>query len=175
MNKILKYTKANVRVSDVESGCLLFTDSNLFLDSGRAFIADSWRNAITTGAGFIDGTKFACDFGDDSETPAPDNIDLASFITDAGGGVPASIALAVAAMSGEPTGLSFTGSFSPIDSVDIRELGLFYRNIGSVPAYVRGAVPATDYGVMIARLRTTYGKITVGAGKSIAVEWKIIF
>jgi len=165
MNKILKYTKANVRVSDVESGCLLFTDSNLFVDSGRAFIADSWRNAITTGGGFIDSTKFACDFGDDSETPAPDNVNIVGTLL-------GSIELAVAGMlgEGEPTGLSFTGTFLPIAPVDIRELGLFYRNIGTYPDPLD-----PDFGVMIARLRTTYGKITVGAGKSIAVEWKIIF
>jgi len=163
MNKVLKYTKANVRVSDVESGCLLFTDSNLFLDSGRAFIADSFRNAITTGGGFIDSTKFACDFGDSAATPSPDNINIVGTLL-------GSEALTVAAISGEPTGLSFQCSFSPAAQVDIRELGLFYRNIGTFPD-----PDDPDFGVMIARLRTTYGKITVGTGKSIAIEWKIIF
>ncbi len=170
MKELLKYTRANVRVIDTESGCLLFTDSNLFVDSGRAWIADAFRNAIA-GGGFIDASKFACDLGNNSQTPAVTDLDLVGTILASVaivGGVPT-------ALSAQPTGLNFQFAYvnSSGGDIVIKELGLFYRNIASYPA--RGAVPATDYGTMLARLRTTLSSITVGNTRTITVDWKIIF
>ena len=170
MKELLKYTKANVRIIDTETGCLLFTDSNLFVTSGRAWIADALRNAIA-GGGFIDSSKFACDLGNDSQTPATTDLDLAGTILASvaiAGGIPT-------ALSAEPTGLNFQFVYtnSTGNDVVIKELGLFYRNIASYPD--RGAVPATDYGTMLARLRTTMSSITVGNTRSVTIDWKIIF
>lgn len=169
MKELLKYTRANVCVTDTESGCLLFTDSNLFVDAGRAWIADAFRNAIA-GGGFIDASKFACDLGSSSQTPVVTDLDLV-------GAILASVAIVgiPTALSAQPTGLNFQFVYtnSTGNDVVIKELGLFYRNIASYPD--RGAIPATDYGTMLARLRTTMSSITVGNTRSVTIDWKIIF
>jgi hypothetical protein len=169
MKELLKYTRANVRVADTKTGCLLFTDSNLFVDSGREFIAKTFINTIE-GGGFIDKTKYACDLGDNAQTPVVTDTDLV-------GTVLANIAIDVGgptALVGETTGLNFQFVYSAGALITIREFGLFYRPVSDTfPA--RGSVPASMTGTLLARLRTTLSAITVGAAQSITIDWKIIF
>ncbi len=168
MKNLLKYTNANVRITDTKTGCLLFTDSNLFVDAGREFIADTLRNAID-GGGFIDSTKYVCDLGDNSQTPVVTDTDLI-------GTVLANIAITgiPTVLVGESTGLNFQFVYAAGALTTIREFGLFYRPISDVFP-TRGSVPASMTGTLLARLRTTLSAITVGASQSITIDWKIIF
>lgn len=169
MKDLLKYTRANVRITDTKTGCLLFTDSNLFVDTGREFIANTLMNTIE-GGGFIDRTKYACDFGDSSQTPAVTDTDLIGTIIGnvaiEGGGP--------TVLTGAPTGLNFQFVYTAGILITIRELGLFYRPLSDTfPA--RGTIPADMTGTLLARLRTTLSAITIVAAQSITINWKIIF
>lgn len=172
MKELLKYTKANVRITDTKTGCLLFTDSNLFVDTGRIFIAKTLRNAID-GGGFIDSTMFVCDLGDSSATPTVTQTDLQGAII-AGASIAVAAGYPQELSITEPSGLNFQFVYTAGALSTIREFGLFYRPISDTfPA--RGSVPATMKGTMLARLKTTLSAITVGASQSITIDWKIIF
>lgn len=168
---ILKYAKANVRITD-EDGKLIFKDSNLFLDSGRQFIADTLKATISGSS--INPSLFACDLGDDSTTPAVDDVDLTNYID---------ISLAVNTptyptdLAGEPTGIHFQFTYANTSGSDItfRELGLFYRPDSLVaPLFPYRGTPS-NAGYMLAHLKTTASSIVVGDTKSITIDWKILF
>lgn len=169
MKELLKYTRANVRITDKKTGCLLFTDSNLFVDTGRVFIANTLMNTIE-GGGFIDRTKYACDFGDSSQSPIATDTDLICTVIgnaaiDAGGPT---------VLAGAATGLNFQFIYTAGILITIRELGLFYRPLSDTFP-VRGSIPANMTGKLLARLRTTLSSITIVSGQSITINWKIIF
>jgi hypothetical protein len=166
MFHILKHAKANVKVSDNDNNTL-FEASNLFTDSGRTVIA-----LVIMGALGIDKTKYVCDLGDGTDSPSIIDIDLSNYID---------VSIAVnepiypAQLLGEGTGVHFQFEYSNSlgSSVTIRELGLFYRpNSDSFPDRNSGdGAP----GYLLARLKTTYSSIVVGNGRSITIDWKIIF
>jgi len=165
MKNVLKHAKANVSIRDKETGELLFNKSNLFVDAGRALIAGLFLGTIG-----IDKTKYACDFGDDATTPAVNDVDLVNYIDVSVGINEPSYPMA---LSGEGTGVHFQFEYSAAGDTTIRELGLFHRpTSASFPAAVRGV---DDVGDMLARLVTTYGSIFVGTGRTITIDWKIIF
>jgi len=176
MNEILKYTTVNVVVKDRETGLMLFSDHNLFLDAGRVMIANFFL-----GSSSLDTTKFSCDFGNDSTTPLPTDLDLGgqaipstSWITNASAPVSASYPIL---LSGTATGIHFLFEYTSAAENTVKELGLFYRpNTDNNPVVGgRGSDPTTMTGTMIARLRTTFASIVIGSGKTITIEWKIIF
>jgi len=172
MRDILKYAKANVRITD-EDGKLIFKDSNLFVDSGRKFLADTLKATISGSQ--INPSLFACDLGDDSTTPSVDQVDLVNYI---------SISIAVdtptypADLSGEPTGIHFRFTFNNTGfggDQTIREVGLFYRPDSIVaPLFPFRGTPA-NAGYMLARMKTTASSIVVGDTRTITIDWKIIF
>lgn len=171
MKNVLKYTRANVRVSD-EFGQTLFEDHNLFTDSGRAFIA-----GILLGTIAYNQTFFACDFGSDGTTPTAEQDDLVTYISSPEASVYVTSGYPIA-MPGYATGVHFQFSYTSANPLGdtIRELGLFYRPDSDVyPAIGRGSVPATMKGTMIARLKTTLSSINVSSGRTITVDWKILF
>jgi len=172
MKELLKYCRVNVEVKDKETDELLFEGHNLFVDIGRAFIADTLRAAIS--GGVIQPALYACDFGDSAATPTVDDIDLAGTLK---GSAQLTDASYPAAMAGEPTGIWFQFTFTNNTGLDItaRELGLFYRpdTIGS-PAFPGRGSPA-NAGTMLARLKTTSSSIVIGNSRTITVDWKILF
>jgi len=165
MNNTLKYAKVNVRVSD-ESGKTLFEDHNLFVDTGRKFIADLLTETIAS----FDKTLFACDLGTDSTTPVPGDVDLVVYAVTAEPGLVATYPLAI---DGEPSGIWFQFSFESAGEQTIRELGLFYRPDSDDFPNRHTVTGAPGY--MIARLKTTLSSIVVSTGKTITIDWKIIF
>jgi hypothetical protein len=178
MEKILKYTKANVRVTD-ETGAILFEDHNLFVDSGRALIAQIFMGTSPYGPGF-DYTKIVCDLGNNSTPPAIDNIDLAMISPPFSAYPIASIGIYAGypvPLSGEPTGVHFQFRYTASGDQTIKELGLFYRPyvVGSPTFPERGDNTALYTGTMITRLKTTLSSIVVGNGRIITIDWKIIF
>jgi hypothetical protein len=168
MRNILKHARANVKITD-ETGTIIFEDHNLFVDSGRAFIANIFQGAVV-----FNPVALVCDLGSSSSTPSVDELDLVSYTS------PLSIAMAPAypiALSGEPTGVHFQFIFNNTglggDKI-IKELGLFYRDSSDDPPR-RGSSPATMVGTMLARLKTTYSSIVVGDTRTITIDWRIIF
>lgn len=169
MKELLKNSRINVQIRDKETGETIFNGHNLFVDQGRAFIADALRAAIS-GATIQPG-YYACDFGDGSTTPTTDDIDLVSFLTLSAalvGGYPA-------AMAGEPTGIHFQFTFTNGGAdATVRELGLFYRpDTDDYPN--RGSDPTNMKGTMLARLKTTSSSIVIGSTRTVTIDWKILF
>jgi len=166
MEELLKNLRANVSIKDKDTNEVLFADSNLFVDSGRVFIAN-----VISGVTILAPTYYVCDFGSGSATPTVADTDLSAFIT----GLSTPLSGSVTILSGYPSGLNFQFIYTNSSGSDItiRELGLFYRDLPSFP--LRGAVPSTDFGVMLARLRTTLSSIIIGNTRSITIDWKIIF
>lgn len=166
MKNILKYTKANVRITDKEAGNIIFEDHNLFVDAGRAFIANFFFDPYP-----FDKSKMVCDLGDNAAAPAVTDLDLGNYLTGCSvgltGGVPQ-------VLSGSSTGVLFQFSFPAPADKTIKELGLFYRPFSDTFP-LRGSDPTTMKGTMIARLKTAGSSITIAAGKTINIEWKIIF
>jgi hypothetical protein len=172
MIDILKYAKANVRIID-ENGLLIFEDSNLFVDSGRKFLADTLKATISGSQ--INPSLFACDLGDSSTTPAVEQVDLVSYIN---------ISIAVDTptyptdLPGEPTGIYFRFIFDNTGfggDQTIREVGLFYRPDSFVaPLFPFRGTPS-NAGYMLARMKTTASSIVVGDTRTITIDWKIIF
>ena len=178
MKEILKYTRANVKVTNEEA--ILFEDHNLFVDSGRALIAQIFMGATPWGFPF-DYTSIVCDLGDNASVPSQSDIDLA-MITPPFSSYPISSSGLEAgypiALSGEPTGIHFRFLYTATggDKI-IRELGLFYRPyVIGVPAFpFRGEDPTLYTGTMITRIKTTLSSIVVGDSRTITIDWKIIF
>ena len=172
MEKVLKYTKANVCVKDKETGVILFKDSNRFVDSGRELIVN-----VFIGTVIMNPLYWACDLGDDSEEPDPEDNDLAGYLDITGNGL-GSVGVYPIQLAGEGSGVHFQFEFtnSTGSSQIIRELGLFYRPDPDITTTfpVRLPAPASP-GYMIARLKTTFSSITVGNGKVLTIDWKIIF
>jgi hypothetical protein len=169
MKKILGNAKANVCVADSETRRVLFEDSNLFVDTGRVFVAN-----IFSGITSLIASRFVCDLGNDATLPAIAQIDLLGYISPLS--IPVNTPTYPTLLSGEPTGVHLQFIFNNTGyggDKTVRELGLFYRDLPTFP--LRGAVPATDFGIMLARLKTTYSSIVVGDTKSITIDWKIIF
>lgn len=172
MKELLKYSRVNVKISDKESKKIIFTGHNLFVDSGRVFIADALRNAIS--GSVIQSQYYACDLGDNAATPTADDIDLINYIS------PLSVGLVLgypAALSGEPSGIHFQFEFNNTGfggDKTIRELGLFYRpDTDDYPR--RGSSPTTMLGTMLARLKTTSSSIIIGDTRTVTIDWKILF
>jgi len=169
MKDILKYTKVNVKVTDKETDKTLFRGHNLFVTSGRIFIAETFMGTIS--GNVINPTLFACDLGADAGTPVIDDVDLISYIPTCSVGVTAGYP---AALSGSPTGIHFRFSFvnGTGGDVTIKELGLFYRpDSASFPQ----RLTAPEVGTMLARIKTTLSSIVVGDTRTITIDWKIIF
>lgn len=169
MNEILKKTKVNVVMKD--NGRIIFADSNLFLDGGRILIAQMFLGA----ASIPDKTKYVCDLGNDSTAPAPADTDLYGYISDASIQVTSGYPIALA---GSLSGISFNFLYTNSGpDVTIKEIGLFYRS-GSDNFPLRGTGYPGDrsgVGTLIARLRTTAQSIIVGSGRTITIDWNIIF
>jgi hypothetical protein len=170
MEKVLEHSRANVSIKDKETGVILFKDSNLFVDVGRALIRDVFIGAAT--ASPLNTTFWVCDLGNDAGLPTVTQANLLNYINASvavKGGYPI-------ALSGEGTGAHFQFDYTASGGdKTIRELGLFYRtdvvtNDWPNPHDTTGAV-----GYMVARLITTRNSITVGSGKTITIDWKIIF
>ena len=167
MEKVLLYTKINVAVKDRDTGELLFEDSNLFLDEGRAVIASIFQGTLG-----IDKTKYVCDLGDGAGTPAANDLDLDNYLGD-GYSIAVNEPAYPTALSGEGTGVHFQFVYAAAGDTTIRELGLFLRpSSDSFPDRNSGDGEA---GYILARLVTTYSSIFVGSGKTITIDWKIIF
>lgn len=173
MNELLKYTKVNVQITDKETKELLFEGHNLFVESGRAFIADTFKGFISGST--INPAFFVCDFGDDATTPLASDVDLYNYnSTDE-----LSVGITVgypANIVGSPTGIWFQFEFNNATGLDqtVRELGLFYRpDSDDFPR--RGADPSNMKGVMLARLKTTSASLVVGNSRTITIDWKILF
>lgn len=168
MEELFKYTRANVRINNKDTEELLFADHNLFVDTGRVFIAQALRGVISGGT--INPAAFVCDLGSGGATPTTNDVDLVTPILDA--------CLPVigtpAAFAGQPTGIIFNFSYTNGGALDVtlRELGLFYR-VDSNDFPRRGSPPAP--GPMLARLKTTLSSIVISPARSITIEWKILF
>lgn len=170
MKNVLKYTRVNVRVSD-EAGKVIFEDHNLFTDSGRSFIASLLLGTVSYNMNY-----FACDFGSSATTPTVSQDDLVSYIsspeasTYVTGGYPI-------AMPGEPTGVHFQFSYTSSNPLGdtIRELGLFYRPDSDVYPSIGRGTGGLYKGIMLARLKTTLSSIAVSSGRTIQVDWEILF
>ena len=170
MIKILKSARANVMVKDKETGLLLFRDSNLFVDGGRQLIAD-----VFDGTTAFLPTWWVCDLGDDATATETDQVDLVGYIS------PLSFSSAVGyptGLAGEPTGVHFQFEFDNTgysgDQV-IKELGLFYRPDTVTDDFPRRHTSTGATGYMVARLKTSYTSVTVGDGRTITIDWKILF
>jgi hypothetical protein len=167
MEEILKYTKVNVCIKD-EDEKILFEDHNLFVDSGRVFIADILRGAIS-----FNPIYFVCDLGTGTTTPVASDTDLVTYTS------PLSIQINTPsypiALLGTATGIHLQFIFNNTGfggDQTIRELGLFYRaNSNDFPR--RGTPVSLD--TMLARLKTTLNSIVVGNTRTITIDWKIIF
>lgn len=168
MKELFKYTRVNVTVKDKETGKLLFEDHNLFVDTGRVFIAQAIRGAISGAT--INPLAFVCDLGDSGATPVLGDTDLTSPILD----VCLPTIGSPAAFTGQPTGVIFNFSYTNSGAIDVtvRELGLFYR-VDSNDFPKRGT-PSTP-GIMLARLKTTLSSIVISVSRTVTIEWKIIF
>ncbi len=171
MKEILKYSKVNVRVTDNDIGKILFEDHNLFVDTGRTFIAQSIKGTISGGP--ITPSYFVCDLGDNATTPTVNDIDLANYLS------PNSIAVNTptypADFAGQPTGVHFQFLYTNATGLDVtvRELGLFYRP-DSDQFPLRHSITAAP-GTMLARLKTTLSSIVISNTRTITIDWKVIF
>lgn len=163
---ICKFSKVNVSVRSNDR--IIYADSNLFVDTGRILIAQTFSGAV-----IFDASKFVCDLGDDATTPTVSDTDILSPITSANIAVnfPSYPAILVGSASGVQYQFIYT---NPGADMVVRELGLFYRP-GSDAFPGRGSNPATMTGTMLARLRTTLSSIIIGSGRQITIDWKIIF
>jgi hypothetical protein len=173
MNELLKYTRVNVRIKDKETQELLFDGHNLFVETGRAFIAETFKGQIS--GGVIQPGAFVCDLGDDGTTPVATDIDLYNYNSADELSVGVSPTYP-ADLAGSPTGIWFRFDFVNNTGIDqtIRELGLFYRpDSDDFPK--RGTSPSTMKGTMLARLKTTSSSLVVGNSRTITIDWKIIF
>lgn len=168
MKALFKYTMANVKVKDKKTGEILFADHNLFVDTGRVFIAEALRGAIS--GAVINPFAFVCDLGDSAATPVVTDVDLTSPILDAC----IAITGAPAAFAGEPTGVIFNFDYTNggVSDITIRELGLFYRVDSN--DFPRRGTPSTP-GPMLARLKTTLSSIVISPTKAITIQWKVVF
>jgi hypothetical protein len=171
MKEIFKYAKVNVQVTDNATSKIIFEDHNLFVDTGRIFIAQSIKGTISGGP--ITPSYFVCDFGNNATTPTINDIDLASYLS------PNSIAVNTptypADFAGQPTGVHFQFLYTNATGLDvtIRELGLFYRP-DSDQFPLRHSITAAP-GTMLARLKTTLSSIVIGNTRTITIDWKVIF
>jgi hypothetical protein len=172
MKKVLGDARANVCIYDKETNELLFTDSNLFVDIGRALIADTFSGTIV-----LNPTYFACDFGDNAAAPTVDDADLYGYPCAAGGTINLANAPGYPVpFAGNPTGVHFKFEYTAAIDTTIRELGLFYRPDPDITdSYPARHSVTGDQGYLVARLKTTYSSIFIGTGKTITVDWKIIF
>lgn len=168
MKELFKYTRVNVRIADKDTGELLFKDHNLFVDTGRVFIAEAIRGTISGAT--INPAAFVCDLGDSGATPTINDVDLTSPVLDAC--LP--IVGSPAALSGQPTGVAFNFVYANAGALDVtvREFGLFYRVDSN--DFPRRGTPSTP-GPMLARLKTTLSSIVISPARSITIEWKILF
>lgn len=171
MSGILKYTRVNVQVADRQTGEILFKDHNLFVETGRTFIAQAMKGTISGGP--ITPSYFVCDLGDDATTPTVNDIDLINYLS------PNSIAVNTptypADFPGQPTGVHFQFLYTNTTGLDVtvRELGLFYRP-DSDQFPLRHTITAAP-GTMLARLKTTLSSIIISNTRSITIDWKVIF
>jgi len=174
MDKICKKSRVNVIVRDKETGEVLFEDHNLFVISGRQFLAQLVRGVLS---GF--GVEYyTCDLAEGSSIPEHEDIDI-SFDPSTTVSAVRSASYPIE-LSGEPTGVHFRFSYEnyeiPARSVVIRELGLFYRP--DAGAFFPARDPDDSEGtrgIMLARLKTTLNSIVVSEGKALTIDWKIIF
>ena len=168
MEEILKYTKVNVCIKD-EDEKILFEDHNLFVDTGRAFIANVLRGAIVA----FNPIYFVCDLGGGTTTPVASDLDLVSYTSLLS--IQINTPSYPIALVGAPTGIHLQFIFNNTGfggDQTIRELGLFYRaNSNDFPR--RGTPVSLD--TMLARLKTTLNSIVVGNTRTITIDWKIIF
>lgn len=168
MKNILKAARANVTVKDKDTGLILFKDSNLFVDSGRQLIADIFVGSVA----FLP-TWWVCDLGDNATAPDFDQTDILGYVSPLSFSSSAGYPII---LSGEPTGVNFQFEFtnSGSDQV-IRELGLFYRPNTVTNDFPRRHTVTGATGYMVARLKTTYSSVVVGSGRTITIDWKILF
>jgi hypothetical protein len=170
MEKVLKYSKANVCVKDKETNKILFEDSNLFVDIGRVLIAEVFAG-ISPGSP-LNPLYWVCDLGDDATDPTTSDADLVNYLN---------ISIAVEAgypiiLAGSSTGVHFNFEYVAAGDTTIRELGLFYRPDPAITDSFPDRHSVTPVpGYLVARLKTTYSSIFVGSGKTITIDWKIIF
>jgi len=161
MRDLLKKVFTNVEIKD-EDGKVLLNQSNLFVESGRGLIRDILKGDVT-----LDVTKFVLEFGDSSQVPAEADVDIVTpFNPVISQDLPTKTAVST-------TEIDFAFAYTSGAGVTFKEMGLFYRPAGAPSD--GGVPPRADSGVLLARLKTTYTSITIGAAKTVTITWKIIF
>jgi hypothetical protein len=176
MRSIIKDVMTNVEVVDKETKDVLFSGHNVFTDLGKKFLRDAMANVIV-----LDVSQgYAIELGNPLvPVTAPSYLDHNIQ-------VPLSPALSIAlsfvsavnlSVSSFETLMFFEYTNSTISAIDFRELGLFYRpgSTGGVPASDDSADTYPVNNVLLARLRTTYNKVTIGVNRSVEITWKILF
>jgi len=167
MRDILKKIFTNVEVKDDEEKFLL-VQSNLFVRTGRAIIRD-----VLAGVYSIDNSKYVVEFGSGLLVPAEGDIDITPFAPAIYTPNATNTTYTTNIIDATEIDFIFTYTNSTGSSVTFSELGLFYRPLGPSP----DSTPAdrVNVGILMARLKTTFTTITIGAGRNITITWKIIF
>jgi hypothetical protein len=172
MGSIVKNIVINVEVVDKETGRVLFTEHNLFTNLGKKFLRDVFGGVFVV-AFSSSVPMYAVELGNPLVAVNPPSYGDTNIQT------PISPALNIPLYLASPVDLSassfeiqlnFQYTNNTLASIDFRELGLFYRPGPSYPA-----PSATFDNILLARLRTTYNKVTIGVGRTVAITWKILF
>jgi hypothetical protein len=165
MRDILKKAFTNVKIRDHENKIIL-DQSNLFVQLGRELIRD-----VLAGAVAIDNTKYVVEVGSSTQVPAEGDTDLIAPFLDPNQVYTNSYIINVVGNTEIDFVFTYTNGTGGL--VTFSELGLFYRPLGPDPDVTPD--DRVNKGVLLARLKTTYTSISVGAGKQITITWKIIF
>jgi hypothetical protein len=167
---ILKQVITNVLVEDKETKEILFEGHNLLTNIGKSVIRNVFSGELVLEQASAK-PKYAVELGNPVTVTSPAYSD--TDIQDHSPGVDISLASVVNTDLSSSSfqvqlGFDYTNSFGV--SIDFKEIGLFYRPGASYPS-----VTSVPQDFLIARLRTTYNKVTIGNGRNITITWKILF
>lgn len=158
MRDIFKDIFANVEITD-SNGNMLLKKSNLFVDKGRAFIANVLAGTFT-----YNKSNIRLELGQDkTATSYADQALVSPF-------APAIIINNnLVEVTTNPTEIkvSFSYTNNTGASVSIKELGLWHK-IGTIPG------PFTDE-YLLARIVVSYSSIVISDKNSVTITWKLLF